>query len=231
MYYQVLPGIVRPCQRFFAQSRVLVTLLISFIIGTLGTGALNALDVFFVTQNLHANPNLYGVIGMGLGVGSILGALLSAFFTQRLGVVRTYWGCLVSAGLLMLLYSRMNSFVPAFIVISFVGIPIAALNAAMFPLLLHATPRELLGRVVAVLTPSLTLASLLSTVLAGFLASNLLLGFHTTAFGFTFGTIDTIFSVSAILIILGGFYALINLRHIRLDEKPSSPQEEIAIAD
>ncbi|GHO62620.1 hypothetical protein KSC_015120 [Ktedonobacter sp. SOSP1-52] len=55
--------------------------------------------------------------------------------------------------------------------------------------------------------------------------------FHATAFDVTFGTIDTIFSVSAILIILGGLYALINLRHIRLDEKLSSPQEEIAIAE
>jgi hypothetical protein len=57
-----------------------------------------------------------------------------------------------------------------------------------------------------------------------------LLGFHATALGLTFGPIDTIFSTSAILIILGGIYALISLRQVRLDEKPSEVQEKAATA-
>jgi MFS family permease len=216
--------------RFFAHSRVLMTLLLSLLIVALGTGALNALDVFFVTQNLHTNPNLYGIIGMAFAAGSILGALLSAFFTQRLGVVRIFWGSLVTSGLLLLIYSRQTSIVSALFLYLLIGFSIAVLNTAFFPLLLHAAPREFLGRVNSILNPSMSLASLISVALAGFLASNLLLGFHATALGLTFGPIDTIFSTSAILIILGGIYALISLRQVRLDEKASEVQEKAATA-
>lgn len=204
---------------FFGHSRILMTLLINIVIVTLGTGALNALDVFFVTQNLHTDPNLYGIIGMGFGAGSILGALIANFFIQRLGITRVFWGGLVTGGLLILLYSRMNSFVPALLIFGLAGLPIAALNIAVLPLLLHATPRNLLGRVMSVINPVQTLASLISTGLAGILASNLLLGFHATLLGLTLGTNDTIFSAAALLIILGGIYALFSLRNLNLAEQ------------
>lgn len=47
----------------------------------------------------------------------------------------------------------------------------------------------------------------------------MLLDFHASAFGLDFGPIDTIYSVAAILIILGGIYAQINLRGVSLTEK------------
>ncbi|GCE12942.1 MFS transporter [Tengunoibacter tsumagoiensis] len=201
---------------FFGHSQILMTLLICITIVTLGTGMMNVLDVFFVTRNLHVDSSLYGLIGMGFGAGSILGAVISTFFTQRLEVVRTFWGCLVMAGLLIFAYSRMTSFIPALMIFTIVGIPIAALNTAFFPLLLHATPREMLGRVLSVINPTQTLAALVSTLLAGFLASQF--SFHTSVLGSNFGTIDTIFSGGALMIILGGVYALVTLSHIRLDE-------------
>jgi MFS family permease len=213
--------------RFFATNRVLMTLLISIIIVTLGTGALNALDVFFVTQNLHVPSNLYGTMGMAIGIGSILGALLSAFIVQRIGVVRNFWGCLLLTGFLFMVYARMSSYLPALILFFCIGIPVAALNTSISPLLLHVTPREFIGRVISVLTPIMSLASMLSVVVAGWIASTLLNNFHQVALGISFGPFDTIYLVSGLLIILGGIYALVNLRGVNLDEKPAHASEVV----
>lgn len=216
--------------RFFAANRVLLTLLVSIIIVTFGTGALNALGVFFVTGNLHVPANLYGTLDMAFGAGAILGAVLSTFLTRRIGVVRNFWGCLVLSGLLLVVYARMTSILPALVILFCVAIPITALNASMFPLLLHVTPREFLGRITSVLSPVQSLASLLSIVVAGWLASTILNNFHQNLLGTSFGPIDTIFVVSGLLVIVGGLYALINLRHVHLDEKSASLKEEMATA-
>jgi len=209
---------------FFGHSRVLMTLLISIMIVTLGSGVMNILDVFFVTQNLHISANFYGIMGLAIGSGSVLGAVLSTFITDRLGAVRTFWGCLVAAGLLLLIFSRQTGFAPALVIYFFAGIPIAALNTALFPILLHATPRELLGRVNSILNPLQSVAELLATILAGYLASSPLQNFHMQAFGLSFGPIDSIFSLGGLLVILGGIYALFSLRHVRLDQQATAPQ-------
>lgn len=215
---------------FFGHSRVLTTLLASILIVTLGTGAMNALDVFFVTQNLHAAANLYGIAGTAFGAGAVLGAVLSTFITDRLGAVRAFWGCLVLSGLLVIGFSRQTSFVPALILYFCLGIPITALNTAFFPILLHAAPREFLGRVMSVLSPSQTLASLTSVALAGYLSSALLRNFHASLLGLAFGPVDTIFTISGMLIVLGGLYALFTLRHVRLDQQASAPEEKTGSA-
>lgn len=216
--------------RFFAANRVLMTLLISIIIVTLGTGALNALGVFFVIGNLHVPVNLYGTLDMAFGAGAILGAVLSAFITQRIGVVRNFWGCLLLSGLLIMAYARMTSILPALIILFCIGIPITALNASLFPLLLHVTPREFLGRISSVLNPVQSLVSLLSVVIAGWLASAVLNTFHKNVLGVSFGPIDTIFVAGGLLVALGGIYALINLRHVNIDAKPAPVSEEAATA-
>jgi MFS family permease len=95
------------------------------------------------------------------------------------------------------------------------AVPVATLNTAMTPLLLEATPPEYLGRVVAVFNPINELAFMLSAVVAGWLASTGLVGFHVTLGGMRFGPIDTIFAVSGLMIILAGCYAFAALPRVR----------------
>ncbi len=63
--------------RFFARHEFLVALLVIGVISQCSTGALNALNVFFVTRNLHAPGSMYGYLGMAAGAGSISGALFA----------------------------------------------------------------------------------------------------------------------------------------------------------
>jgi Na+/melibiose symporter-like transporter len=64
--------------RFFASNRFLVAILTISLIAQFGTGALNALDVFFVTQNLHTPSKFYGLMSTAEGIGAIVGGLGAA---------------------------------------------------------------------------------------------------------------------------------------------------------
>lgn len=206
--------------RYFAGSRLLVTLLTAAVITQIGTGALNTLNVFFTTRNLHGTSGQYGFVSMAFGAGAIIGSLLAGRVVGRIGARTATWSGLLLTGLLVFAYSRQNIFAVGVLVLLLVAIPVATLNTAMTPLLLEATPPEYLGRVVAVFNPVNELASMLSAVVAGWLASSALMGFHSSIAGVRFGPIDTIFAVSGLMIVLAGCYAAAALPR---DRKASSP--------
>lgn len=198
--------------RFYFGNRVLATLLVAGVIAIFGAGALNALDVFFVTQNLRADPTTYGVFSSVYAVGTLLGAVLGGVFAQRIGLTRLVWLSLLLLGIGILVYSRMTSAPPALAVLFVTGIPQATLNIAIGPLVLRVTPKELIGRVMAVLIPVITAASLISIAIAGYLVSTALHGFHARVAGLELGPLDTVFGVAGLLIIVGALYAAVALR-------------------
>jgi MFS family permease len=210
--------------RFYAGNRVLMTMLISVTLVMAGAGALNALGIFFVTHNLHTPVSFFGFLSSVLGAGSIVGAALASAWAQRLGLTRTFWLSLVAAGVLVLIYARLTSLVPALVVLFLIGLVTTAVDVAAGPLVLNVTPRELVGRVAALLNPALTLVTMLSIAVAGYLYSTVLQNFHATLVGITFGPIDTIFTVTGILVVAGGLYAMVNLRGVTLstESEPSS---------
>lgn len=198
--------------RFFLRSRVLRTLMIAYAIAMLGGGILNALDIFFTTQNLHTPLALYGLLNTALALGLIMGAILASIFAQRIGLGRTIWIALVALGVLVLIYARLTSFVPAAVLLALLGIPLASLEVAGGPLVLRTAPRELVGRVTSLLNPIVILAGLVGTALAGYLDGAVLRGFHFTTLGVTFGPVDTIYTAAGVLVLAGGLYAWVGLR-------------------
>lgn len=60
---------------FFVTSRVLVAMSVGVVICTLGTGALNALEVFFIRDNLHSAVSWLGTFSAVLGLGAVGGSL------------------------------------------------------------------------------------------------------------------------------------------------------------
>jgi Na+/melibiose symporter-like transporter len=203
--------------RFYLSNRVLMALLITGVIALLGAGVLNSLDVFFVTTNLHASAFYYSELQAANGFGNVIGALVAVFVLARLGTARTTWVSILVIGLMMVLYSRLTTLPPAVAVIVLVGVPNAWVNASVGPLLLHVTPRELIGRVAAILNPVLTLMSLFATAAAGYLASTVLAGLHASIAGVTFGTYDTLIGAGGLLCVVGGLYGAWSLRGIWLE--------------
>lgn len=211
---------------FFFRNSVLRTLLLTGMLIMLGAGALNALDVFFVTTNLHTPLTAYGALEAAFGVGALAGALLLSIFAARLGTARVFGVSVLVIGLLLVAYSRLTSLWPAIAVILGVGICNAGVNIATGPLVLHVTPREMVGRVMAVLSPLMNLASLLSIVGVGYLASTVMHGFHATLFGVAFGPYDSIFGVGGLLCVLGGLYAMLRLRGVHLAGERGAAAEQ-----
>ncbi|HMH90646.1 MAG TPA: MFS transporter, partial [Streptosporangiaceae bacterium] len=197
--------------RFFAGSRFLVALLAIAVIGQCGMGALEALNVFFVTGNLHASSHLYGYLGTALGIGGIIGALGAGRVVQWFGARATTWIGLVLGGALMFAYSRQTAFLGGLALLFVFAIPITMLNTALAPMLLAAAPREFIGRVMAVFYPVTQLAMMLAAALAGWLASSGLRNFAGSLAGLRFGPVDTIFAVSGGLVVIAGLYARLAL--------------------
>jgi|SRR5579871_3923679 MFS family permease len=226
---------LRAGMRFFFGSRVLVTLLIMAVIISMAAGALNALDYFFVTENLHAPASVYGFVGAVFGAGILIGAILSSMFAARMGVARAIGLSVAGLGVIFLVYARMTSVAPALALLFIAGGLQALLNVAVGPLVLHVTPRDLIGRVQSILQPAMTVTSLLSIALAGFLVSTALVNFHATVGILTLGPVDTVFSAAGLLALFAGIYAFIGLRGVKLattthDDDTSADQEDGILA-
>lgn len=197
--------------KVFAHSRYLVTLLIMLVILTAGTGALNGLDVYFVTENLHTNPHLYGLLSMTDGIGMIIGSLASGVVVKRLGIRESTWLPLFLAGLLLLLYARQTRFWSALVMVALVAAMSGIVNTVFGPAIMKATPKAYLGRVVQVFNPVTSISSMFSLAVSGWLASTVLLNYHGAFAGVHMGPIDLIFTVGAALITIGGLYGAFSL--------------------
>jgi MFS family permease len=222
--------------RFAFGNRVIRTVLLATMVTLFGSSAVNALDVFFLTANLQAPAGQLGLLGGATGVGILAGAPIAGWVAGRIGVPRTFWLATVAAGVLILLFARLTSLAPALAVLALLGLPGAGVNVAIGPILLHVTPRELIGRVSAIFTPVNNMAALLSVALAGYLASTVLRDFHATLLGVARGPIDTIYTVAGLLIVAAGIYAARNLRDLSLvalapptpAPRPAEPSEPSA---
>lgn len=197
--------------RFLAGSRLLLGITVIAVVAQLGTGALNTLQVFFVTGNLHAPARLYGLLATAFGIGAVAGGLCSGRAVRWLGARTLLCASAAMTGGLVLLYARQASFAAGLVVFGLIALVVAMLNTAVTPLLLKAAPPRYLGRVTAVFMPASSLSQMLSMALAGWLASGALRGLHGSVLGVHVGPVDTIFSVAALLMVASGLAGMIAL--------------------
>jgi len=193
--------------RLFARNRFLVTLLTVTMICQCGTGAINALNVFFVTRDLHASSRLFGVAETAMGIGFVVGALAAGRMVRWVGARALTWSGLLATGVLAAGYALQRSFPAGLVMLAIYAMPIAMLNTAVAPLLLDAAPREYLGRVMAVFTPVNQLASMVSVVISGWLMSTVLRSFRASFAGVTLNSVSLIFIVAGGLIFASGIRA------------------------
>ncbi len=209
--------------RFFVRSRVLTTVVVTAAIVTVGAGCVNALDVFFVSANLHAGAKWFGLLSMAFGAGSIVGALATGTLAGRLGYARTYsWGLLLF-GVALLGFARSGHVAVAMVLLFAAGVPVSAVNTVVGPIILRVTPREMVGRVISMVNPLLQLAAMLSIAVAGWLASTGLRGLDTRVAGVHIGPIDTIYTGGGVLALLGGAWAVFAMRPADLSAPADQP--------
>lgn len=197
--------------RTFMRNPCLTALLSITIICQLGTGAITALNVFFVTADLHASGRLFGVAEMTIGAGFVVGALSASRLVRRIGPRGLTWSALLAAGALTAGYGLQRSVPAALAVLAAYAVLLAVLNTAVKPLLLAAAPRGYLGRVMAIWHPANQLASTVSVIVWGWLASTVLHDFRTSVAGVTINSVSLIFLLAGGLIIASGIRALTTL--------------------
>ncbi|MGH2487152.1 MAG: MFS transporter, partial [Ktedonobacterales bacterium] len=207
--------------RFYLKSRILLTVTFTWVVVMLGGGAFETLQVFFVIQNLHAPVTTFGLMGTLNGLGSLVGAMLVGILTRRLPTARIFWGGAFGMGVILLTLSRLTTVLPVLGLMALLGICNSAVSIASAPLTLHGTPRQLVGRVTALLHPVVSVSSLLSVVVAGYLASTVLRHLHAHILGMTFGAIDTIFAAAGALMLVAGLLAAVGLHGVRLSGEAS----------
>ncbi len=213
--------------KFFRGNRTLVTLLSIAVIGQLGIAPLTTLNVFFLTDNLHASTQLFGYLGMALGVGGVLGALCTGRMVRLLGARTVTWAGIVLLGVLLIAYSRQTAFGAGLVLLFLLAIPMTMANTAVAPLLLGAAPREYVGRTTAVFNPVNQLTGMLGTLVAGWLLSSLLRGFSVSLLGLRLGPVDLILMVAGGLIVLSGLYARVALRQAAAAETAAQVEKPV----
>jgi len=208
--------------RFTLGQRTLRAMLIAAFLTMLGTGAINALDLYFVLEKLHARPAWFGMLEALFGGGTLLGAWLGHQMGKRLPFASVFCGSLLCYGAFVLVYSRVEAVFPAAALSVLFGMSLGALNTVAFPLILTVVPRSHLGRVMAVFNPANQLASLVSIGLSSLLISTVLRNFHASLAGLAFGRVDTVFTVSGVLILAGGAHSWRAL-HAGRQPQPDAP--------
>lgn len=211
--------------RFVLSDVTVTTLIGSSVLFMLGVGALNTLYLFFLVENLHASAGLYGLFVAVPAAGSTLGAILMSRFADRVGKRRMLWLALLLWGGTILILARQVQLMPSLVLLLLSGIFLAGIGAVVVPLLLEATPRALVGRVFAVMSPCGTTASMLSMFVAGYLSSTAFHHFHVTLLGMHFGFVDTMYTFVGLLSCCAGLYVLRKL------SSSKEAQAETFIAD
>ena len=198
--------------RIFSGNTILQTIMFSMFLVLFSGGVSESLNLFFIIQNLHVNSSYYGILSTASGVGLLIGAVLASWGTEHIGITRAFWLGIMMIGLLEMVYARSTNVFFALVILFLQGIPNAVINAAMGPLVMKVTPQTHMGRVLALLIPTMTLATMISTLLAGNLVSTVLHTFHTTVLGLSFGPIDTAIMGAGLVTFTGGLYAMVKLQ-------------------
>jgi MFS family permease len=202
--------------RFSLGNVVIRTLLIVFTLVLFGSGAINALFVFFLTADLHAPPEAIGVFPVVLGVGLAVGSMLGGAIARRVGLTQILWVSVVLTGVGAIALSRQTSLMPALVCGFLLGVPNGVMNVVLMPLVLRVTPKAMVGRVMTVLEPAMTAAQVASVAVFGTLASTVFSGFSASVFGAAFDTYDLLILIPGVFCVLAGLIAFVSLRHARM---------------
>ena len=154
---------------FVLKTRTLLTITILLLIGMFGAGAINALDIIFVTQRLHASADLYGYLSAAGGLGMLFGAVFAGLLAKRVPARRMLAGSVFLLGLGLSIYALQVWFIAALVLSFLFSMTQGGIEVSFGPMLMHVTPRHLMGRVQSVLNTAMFGASVLSGALAGFL--------------------------------------------------------------
>jgi predicted MFS family arabinose efflux permease len=155
--------------KFVVVTRIVLMVTLMALIAMLGAGALNALNIVFVSKNLHMATAFYGVVTAVSGLGGLLGIILAGILSRWIAPRHILSGSALLIGVGFAIYSLQSWYVAGLVICFFMSIPQGGIQVAFRPLLINATLKEMMGRVQAVVDTGMSGVSLISVILAAFL--------------------------------------------------------------
>ncbi|GHO88083.1 MFS transporter [Dictyobacter formicarum] len=162
--------------RFIQGQLQLRTLLLTESLFSFGWGIVSVLAFFYITQNIHVPMSLYGLWMAVTAIGGILGTSLVDRAAAKRGATRVYARALLFVGVMVVVSTVPNQAIIALVGFTLNGTATVQAEALVGPLVLLATPEQMVGRVFSTLGTVTTLSSLLATFLSGYVSSTLLQG-------------------------------------------------------
>lgn len=199
--------------RFVAKTRVLLVVTFLALIAMLGAGALNALDIVFVSRNLHASTSLYGPLTAASGMGALIGAIVFGIIAKKVAPKYILAGSVFILGVGIIVYSFQTWIVAAIIVNFITGVPQGGIDVGFGPLLLNSTPKSMMGRVQSVIETAMFGTSLLSIGLAGYFGQ--------------FVPVNIIFALGGLLIVISGLYGWFAIPQPEKETSTRLPQPQL----
>jgi sugar phosphate permease len=162
--------------RFITGHLLLRTIVLTESLFSFGWGIVDILAFFYVTQNIHVPLRLYGLFSGVPALGGILGTAVVDRAAAKRGATSVYARALLFAGVMIVVSTAPNQAMINLVGFTLLGVVKVKAEALVGPLMLEATPEQMVGRVFSTLGTLTTLSAFLATLLSGYVSSTLLQG-------------------------------------------------------
>jgi Na+/melibiose symporter-like transporter len=162
--------------KFVVVTRIVLMVTLMALISMLGAGAMSALNIVFVSKNLHLATAFYGVVTAVSGAGGLLGIILAGILSRWIAPRHILSGSALLIGVGFVIYSFQSWYVAGLVICFLLSIPQGGIQVAFRPLLINSTLKEMMGRVQAVVDTAMSGVSLISVILAASLGRLLPVG-------------------------------------------------------
>ncbi|GLV60292.1 MFS transporter [Dictyobacter sp. S3.2.2.5] len=193
--------------RFIGGHLQLRTLLLTESLFSFGWGIVSVLAFFYITQNIHVPMSLFGLFSAVPAIGGILGTLLVDRAAAKRGATSVYARALLFAGVMVVASTIPNQAIIDLVGFTLIGIATMQAEVLVGPLVLLATPEQMVGRVFSTLGTVTTLSSFLATFLSGYVSSTLLQGVVIHLPTDELNAINLLHIGAGVLIFVGGLHA------------------------
>ncbi len=201
--------------RFIGGQLQLRTLLLTESLFSFGWGIVSVLAFFYITQNIHVPMSLFGLFSAVPAIGGILGTLLVDRAAGKFGATSVYARALLFAGVMVVVSTVPNQAIIDLVGFTLIGIATMQAEVLVGPLVLLATPEQMVGRVFSTLGTVTTLSSFLATFLSGYVSSTLLQGVIVHLPTGELNAINLLHIGAGVLIFVGGLHASRQFRKLQ----------------
>jgi hypothetical protein len=201
--------------RFIGGQLQLRTLLLTESLFSFGWGIVSVLAFFYITQNIHVPLSLYDLFNAVPAIGSIVGTLLARRAAAKVGATSVYARAFLFVGVMLVASTVPNQAIIALVGVTLIGIAAQQAEVLVGPLVLLATPEQMVGRVFSTLGTATTLSSLLATFLGGYVSSTLLQGVVVHLPTGELNATSLLYIGAGVLIFVGGLHASGQFRRLR----------------